>query len=108
MRPSATLAYLAGLTLLVHAGLSLPVAITITIAFSKAWQSALRQYLCFYTSSCVSICTFVLVNLARHDVLWLQVHFQKRPLRRSENTQISGTTKVLQNLKLVVLQYYKT
>ena len=67
-----------------YAGLSLPVAITITIAFSKAWQSALRQYLCFHTSSCVNICTFVLANLARHDVLWLQVHLEERPEEERE------------------------
>ena len=32
----------------------------------RSWKSWLRQYLCFCTSSCVSICTFVLANLEQN------------------------------------------
>jgi hypothetical protein len=30
---------------------------------ATTWKSGLREYLCFCTRSCVSICTFVLANL---------------------------------------------
>ncbi len=44
---------------------SLPMPIASKIC--AACNSGLRQYLCFCTSSCVSICTLVLANLVRGE-----------------------------------------
>jgi hypothetical protein len=51
----------------------IPQAASTASAFSYSFvacNSGLRQYLCCCTSSCVSICTFVLANLVKVDLIF--------------------------------------
>ena len=47
-----------------------PVALScLPINVVKTCKSGVRQYLCFFTRSCVSICTFALANLVERSQL---------------------------------------